>query len=66
MPTKQQTYESAMQRLEEIVERFEQNDLELDQLTTLLAEAQQIIKFCNEKLQTVENDVKKILDHGQE
>lgn len=66
MPTKQQTYEAAMQRLEEIVERFERNDLELDQLTTLLAEAQQIIKFCNEKLQAVETDVKKILDHGQE
>lgn len=60
------TYEAAMQRLEEIVEGFEQNTLELDQLTAQLAEAQKLIKFCNEKLQQVETDVKKILDNGQE
>ena len=65
MATKQ-TYEAAMQRLEEIVEGFEQNTLELDQLTAQLAEAQKLIKFCNEKLQQVETDVKKILDNGQE
>ncbi len=55
-----------MQRLEEIVEGFEQNTLELDQLTAQLAEAQKLIKFCNERLQQVETDVKKILDNGQE
>ncbi len=60
------TYEAAMQRLEEIVEGFEQNTLELDQLTAQLAEAQELIKFCSQKLQQVETDVKKILDNGQE
>ncbi len=37
---KELTYEKAMQRLENIVEGFEQNSLELDQLTAQLAEAQ--------------------------
>lgn len=60
------TYEQAMQRLETIVDGFEQNTLQLDQLTTQLAEAQELIKFCNEKLQHVENDVKKMLDNGKE
>lgn len=60
------TYEQAMQRLENIVEGFEQNTLQLDQLTTQLAEAQELIKFCSEKLQQVENDVKKMLDNGKE
>lgn len=60
------TYEQAMQRLEEIVNSFEQNSLQLDKLTAQLAEANELIAFCNEKLQKVETDVKKILDDGKE
>ena len=63
---KELTYEKAMQRLENIVEGFEQNSLELDQLTAQLAEAQELIKFCNDKLQKVETDVKKLLHNEQE
>lgn len=66
MPQKKLTYEQAMQRLETIVEGFEQNTLELDQLTAQLAEAQQLIKMCNDKLQQVETDVKQILNNEQE
>lgn len=60
------TYEAAMKRLETIVQGFEQNSLELDQLTEQLAEAQTLLKFCNEKLQQVETDVNKLLDDGKE
>ena len=63
---KELTYEKAMQRLENIVEGFEQNSLELDQLTAQLAEAHELIKFCNDKLQKVETDVKKLLHNEQE
>ena len=66
MAKKTPTYEQAMQRLEEIVQGFEQNTLELDQLTAQLAEAQELIKLCNDKLQQVETDVKKLLNDGQE
>lgn len=55
-----------MQRLDTIVQGFEQNTLELDQLTAQLAEAQQLIKMCNDKLQQVETDVKQILNNEQE
>lgn len=55
-----------MTRLETIVQGFEQNTLELDQLTAQLAEAQELIKFCNAKLQQVETDVKKLLEDEQE
>lgn len=65
MAKKTPTYEQAMQRLEEIVQGFEQNTLELDQLTAQLAEAQELIKLCNEKLQQVETDVKKLLNDEQ-
>lgn len=60
------TYEAAMKRLETIVQGFEQNSLELDQLTEQLAEAQTLLKFCSEKLQQVETDVSKLLDDGKE
>ena len=60
------TYEQAMQRLETIVQGFEQNTLKLDQLTEQLSEAQTLIKFCNDKLQQVETDVKQILNNEQE
>ena len=60
------TYEAAMERLETIVQGFEQNTLELDQLTPQMAEAQELIKYCSGKLQQVENDVKKILNNEQE
>ena len=66
MAKKTPTYEQAMQRLEEIVQGFEQNTLELDQLTAQLAEAQELIKLCNNKLQQVETDVKKLLNDEQE
>ena len=58
-------YEEAMARLETIVQGFEQNTLELDQLTAQLAEAQELIKFCNAELQQVETDVKKLLEDEQ-
>lgn len=63
---KEMTYEEAMQRLETLVAGFEQNTLELDKLTSQLAEAQELVKLCNEKLGKVETDVKKLLDDGQE
>lgn len=66
MTKKTPTYEQAMQRLEKIVQGFEQNTLELDQLTAQLAEAQELIKLCNDKLQQVETDVKKLLNDEQE
>lgn len=59
------TYEQAIQRLETIVEGFEQNTLHLNQLTTQLAEAQELINFCKEQLAQVEKDVKKMLDNEE-
>lgn len=59
------TYEQAIKRLEEIVSGFEQDSLELDRLTAQLAEAQDLIKFCNDRLQKVENDVKNLLDEQE-
>ena len=66
MKKEELTYEEAMQRLEEIVASFEQGQLAIDQLSSKLKEAQELLKFCKTRLLKVEKDVKKILDHEQE
>ena len=63
---KEQTYETALARLEEIVESFEQNTLELDELSVRLKEAQKLLKFSKDKLVKTDADVKKILADGKE
>lgn len=60
------TYETAMAQLEKIVAGFEQGSLEIEQLSTKLKEAQELLKFCKSRLLKVEKDVKKILDNEQE
>ncbi|EJX10327.1 exodeoxyribonuclease VII small subunit [gut metagenome] len=60
------TYEAAMQQLEIIVAGFEQGNLKIDQLSTKLKEAQELLKFCKSRLLKVEKEVNKILDNEQE
>ena len=68
MSKQELTYEQAMQRLEEITESFEQNTLELDQISSRLAEAQKqkLISFCQKRIQQVEQDIQTILKDEQE
>ena len=62
MAAKKQTYEQAMKRLEEIVTRIDSNELDIDSLGESLKEAQELIKFCREKLYEADGEIKKILE----
>lgn len=64
MATKKQTYEQAMKRIEEIVARIDSNELDIDSLGNCLKEAQQLIKFCRDKLFKADEEIKKILEEG--
>ena len=66
MSKQELTYEQAMQRLEEITESFEQNTLELDRISSRLAEAQKLISFFQNRIQQVEQDIQTILKDEQE
>lgn len=61
-----QTYTEAIERVEEIVSELESGQLDIDDVSTRLKEAQQLLKFCKTRLNKVENDVKKILEDGEE
>lgn len=57
------TYEQAIQRLEFIVRDIEQGSMQIDQLTTQIKEAQQLLKYCKGKLAKVETDVNKLFEN---
>ena len=53
-------YEEALQELQTIVHRMENDELDIDQLSTQLKHAQQLIKLCKEKLTKTDEEIKKI------
>lgn len=62
---KKLTYEQAVEQLEDIVAAFEQNTLNLDQLSDKLKEAKELLAFCKDKLLKAETDIKHIIDNGE-
>lgn len=61
--TKQELkYEDAVRQLETIVDKLESNELGIDQLSSELKKAQQLIRLCKEKLTKTDNEIKKLLD----
>ena len=56
------TYEMAIKRLEQIVAKLENGEMDVDALASNLKEAKELAEFCKEKLTKVENEVKKCLD----
>lgn len=57
------TYEIAIQKLSEIVEKLSSKSLPLSQATQLFEEGLDLIKFCNQQLKTTKG---KILEIKQE
>lgn len=54
MKDERQTYEEAMQKLETLLARLENNEVNLDDLGNCVHEAQQLLKYCKECLYEVE------------
>jgi len=55
-------YEAAMAELQQIVEKMEEGDLDIDNLTSQLKRAQQLIKLCKDRLTKTDAEIRKILD----
>ena len=58
---KEVKYEQAMIQLEDIVRKMENDELDIDELTTELKTAQRLIKLCRDKLTKTDDEIKKIL-----
>lgn len=55
------TYTEALLKLEEIVEQIEDDSIMLDTLTEKVAQANELIKYCETKLRTIEGDVRDVM-----
>ena len=56
------TYTKAVSRLEEIMDSVQNGKLDVDELSGLLKEATELLRFCNGKLYKVDEEVNPLLD----
>lgn len=62
MQDEQLTYTSAMKELEEIVQKLQRPDCEIDQLCKLTERSVKLLAFCKEKLTKTDEQLVKLLD----
>lgn len=55
-----QKYETALAQLETIVRKMEANEYDIDELAAQLKTAQQLIKFCRDRLTQAEEEISKL------
>jgi exodeoxyribonuclease VII small subunit len=55
------TFEEAMTKLEEIVEKLEEGDVPLEEAITFYKEGMELSKLCHDKLKTVEEQLTQII-----
>lgn len=61
MAKKEIEYEEAVAQLEEIVEKMENDELDIDQLSEQLKRAKELVKYCKDKLTKTDEEIKKLL-----
>lgn len=59
---KNMTYAEAMTRLEEIMGKIQGGKIDIDELAGLLKEAQELVKFCREKIYKVDEEIKSLTE----
>ncbi len=57
------TYEAALEELEQLVARIDAGQLPLDQLLAQYQRGSQLLGFCRQRLQHVENQIK-VMENG--
>ena len=63
--SKEVSFEEAMQRLNEITDVLERNDVNLDEAMKLFEEGLQLIKQCNTTLNSFQEKVNELLEQYQ-
>ncbi|MDH4222626.1 MAG: exodeoxyribonuclease VII small subunit [candidate division Zixibacteria bacterium] len=63
--TKKIIFESALKRLEEIVQKLEGGDLSLDESLKLFEEGIELSRFCTKKLSEAQAGVEKLIRSGE-
>jgi exodeoxyribonuclease VII small subunit len=56
------SYAKAIKQIEEILEKIENEELDVDELTANVKKAADLLKICKSKLHDTEEEIQKILD----
>ena len=55
-------YSKAMERLEEIIRKIENEEIDIDELSEKVKEAVTLVKLCKDKIEKAELQVKEVVD----
>lgn len=58
------SFESALEKLEKVVEALEKEEVPLEKAIDLYQEGMQLSKLCDEKLQNAENKMVKVMNEA--
>ena len=61
MENNEMKYEKAVCELEEVVDKMERDELDIDQLSEQLKRAKVLVKLCKDKLTKTDEEIKKLL-----
>ncbi len=62
MKEKMPSYKEAVKEIESILSKIENGEPDVDELAVLAKRAGSLVRLCREKLQTTEEEIKKVLD----
>ena len=63
--SKEPTYTEAIAEIQEILEKIESGELDVDGLTEKVKRVADLLEICKKKLKTTEEEIRKVID-GQE
>ena len=64
--TKDPTYGEAMAEIEEILEKIESGELDVDELTDKVKRVASLLEICKKKLKTTETEIQKVIETLEE
>lgn len=64
--TKEISYKEAMAQLEEIVHKIENEEPDVDELSTMVKKAAELMQFCKKKLKSTEEEINEALEKLKE
>lgn len=62
MSKKKLSYQSAFEELQTICQKLESEEVDVDQITDLVQRANELVKYCQERLRGIEKDLSKTND----
>jgi exodeoxyribonuclease VII small subunit len=64
--SKEPTYNEAILEIEEILQKIESGELDVDELTDKVKRVAYLLETCKKKLKSTENEIQKVIDGLEE